>query len=77
MRNSNQKFGKLLPGAYSHEAVAVDIDFDPTGKFGRYMDRRLKRFVKRFHRRWAPIGTGSLERANLEFRPHQDTRPQE
>jgi hypothetical protein len=77
VRNSKQSFGNLLPTAYDTAGVAVDIDFDPTGKFGRYMDRRLKRFVKRYRRRWTPTGTSALERAELEFRPRQDTRPQE
>ncbi len=73
MRNSHKKLGELLPSAYNHDGVAVDQDFDPTGKFGRYMDRRLKRLVKHFRHRWPNSHIGSTERADMDMPSCQDT----
>jgi hypothetical protein len=73
MRNASKKFGELLPDAYANEGVTVAIDFDPTGKFGRYMDRRLKRLVKRQRRLWPASHLGAAERADLDMPSCQDT----
>lgn len=77
MRESYKKLGDLLPDTYAATGVAVDIDFDPSGKFGRYMDRRLKRFVKHYRRRWPSTSFSDLERAELGLPSRQDTGSQE
>lgn len=77
MRESYKKLGDLLPDSYGVSEVAEDFDFDPTGKFGRYMDRRLKRFVKRYQRLWPSTSISDLQRAELDLPSRQDTRPQE
>lgn len=77
MRDSYKKLGGLLPDAYNATGVAVDMDFDPTGKFGRYMDRRLKRLVKHQRRLWPVTATSDLERADLDLPCRQNTKPQE
>lgn len=77
VRESYKKLGDLLPDSYTTAGVAVDVDFDPSGKFGRYMDRRLKRFVKHYRRLWPVTSAHDLERADLDLPSRQDTRPQE
>jgi hypothetical protein len=73
VRNSWKKLGELLPNGYADEGVAVAIDFDPTGKFGRYMDRRLKRLVKYHRRLWPSTRVEAAERADLDMPSCQDT----
>jgi len=77
VREASKKFGDLLPDTYAAAGVALEVDFDPTGKFGRYMDRRLNRFVKRYQRRWPTLHLGSPDRENLNVRSPQDTNSQE
>ncbi len=77
MRETWKKLGDLLSDTYTTAGVAVDVDFDPTGKFGRYMDRRLKRFVKHYQRRWPALHLGAPDREILDIRSRQDTKPQE
>jgi hypothetical protein len=77
VRDSWKKLGDLLPEAYDTVEVAAEVDFDPTGKFGRYMDRRLKRFVTRYQRRWPTLHLGSPDREHLNLPSRQDTNSQE
>lgn len=76
MRESWKKLGDLLPDAYATSGAAVEVDFDPSGKFGRYMDRRLKRLVKHYRRRW-PTQQTQVDRENLGSCSRQDSKPQE
>lgn len=77
MRETWKKLGDLLPDSYTNAGVAVEVDFDPTGKFGRYMDRRLKRFVKHYRRSWPSRQVSVAERADIDMPSCQDTNPQE
>jgi hypothetical protein len=77
VRNSWKKLGDLLPDAYANAGAAVDIDFDPTGRFGRYMDRRLKRLVKHHRRLWPTPQLGVAERTEMDVPSCQDTNQAE